>query len=673
MTAPLALSPCPDENQLVGLIEGRLAEAKVRALEDHIDGCPACSDMMGDLAAVIAPEAPRAPLGELVIGRYEVLAEIGAGGMGVVYAAYDPELRRKVALKLLRPDIAHITDVPAARARLLREARLLATLSHPNVVTVYDVGAMGDDIFIAVELIEGRSLAEWMEAERPTWREVASIYVQAARGLLAAHEAGLVHRDVKPANLLLGKDGSVRVTDFGLATAMGDVTSGVRKAAMADTSLATQAGAVVGTPAYMAPEQYAGRGADARSDQFSFCVSLAEAFTGERPTAGATPEDLVEAARARERRPPPGALLAVVARGLSARAADRHADMAAVALALEDALATEDERLLHAGDDGAVVRGEPRSSAYAGWLVALGLLGVLGYVFLRSEPSHRSEATALHTNGALVTAEPTVASVSSQPAQPPTGEPTPEEPRPGALITDASATSRAAPTRAAPSPTGNLPPPSRDRADKAFLDARHHHSLGEGAACLADLDEGTRNDPARGSGGFYQKLRAQCMMMAGDCAGGRKLLTGLMGNAKPGPELDAAIDAQSFSSCRKRAATAAGSPEFLARSTEIQALYTEAAAAEAAGDVERCRAVGAKAQAYAAKHDIASEPVLKNLLGAASSTVTRCLVKNTDCAAARKSFEAFYRKLYPELMTPAELDKQIGPMFESSHPECQGK
>src|SRR5262249_38146209 len=148
------------------------------------------------------------------LGRYVVLERLGAGGMGVVYSAYDPELDRSVAVKLLRPDASVRAD---GRTRLLREAQAMAELAHPNGVPVHDVGAFGDQVFVAMELVRGRTLRDWLAAARRRWREVLDVMVQAGRGLAAAHAAGLVHRDFKPENVLIGADGRARVVDFGLA------------------------------------------------------------------------------------------------------------------------------------------------------------------------------------------------------------------------------------------------------------------------------------------------------------------------------------------------------------------------------------------------------------------------------------------------------------------------
>ncbi len=216
------------------------------------------------------------------VGRYLLLERLGQGGMGVVYAAFDPDLDRKVALKLLQPDGQSISET--SRARLLREAQAMARVSHPNVIPVFDVGVWGEQVFLAMELADGGTLSGWLEEER-SWREVLEHFLAAGRGLQAAHEAGLVHRDFKPANVLVSRAGRVYVTDFGLALQVGapeqaeDTLSEEARQLlpperrMLEATL-TQTGVVLGTPNYMSPEQYQGREVDARSDQFSFCAAL---------------------------------------------------------------------------------------------------------------------------------------------------------------------------------------------------------------------------------------------------------------------------------------------------------------------------------------------------------------------------------------------------------------
>ncbi len=218
------------------------------------------------------------------LGRYLVLDRLGQGGMGVVYAAYDPELDRRLAVKLLRPD-AGAAQAETRRTRLQREAQAMARLSHPNVITVHDVGTAGDQVFVAMELVDGVTLKRWLAGERRSWREVLALFIQAGRGLAAAHEAGLVHRDFKPDNVLVGKDGIARVTDFGLARPAGQEETGDTPSPSPGALglNLTETGAILGTPAYMAPEQHRGRPVDARSDQFAFCVALYEALYDEHP------------------------------------------------------------------------------------------------------------------------------------------------------------------------------------------------------------------------------------------------------------------------------------------------------------------------------------------------------------------------------------------------------
>ncbi|MFZ6179039.1 protein kinase domain-containing protein [Nannocystis pusilla] len=265
------------------------------------------------------------------LGRYHVLGQLGAGGMGVVYAAYDPDLDRKVALKLLRAD-SHT----ASPGRLLREAHALARLSHPNVVQIHDTGAIDGRIFIAMELVRGVDLRSWLAQPR-TPAEVLRVFLDAGRGLAAAHEAGFVHRDFKPDNVLVGEDGRARVADFGLVR-QHDEPEGPPAAEPDRGTLSrslTMTGALLGTPAYMSPEQHRGGTADARSDQFSFCMALWEALHGQRPFAGDDAAAILAAMQAGQLRPArgpgvPGELTRIVARGLAYEPERRYPSMQAL-------------------------------------------------------------------------------------------------------------------------------------------------------------------------------------------------------------------------------------------------------------------------------------------------------------------------------------------------------
>ena len=314
---------CLSPDDVVELIDGRLPPEATAALEDHAQGCDACRALLAESVRAAFPEPAAAS------GRYQIVRPIGAGGMGVVYEARDLELHRPVALKMLRPS----GDADVLRARLLSEARAMAKLSHPNVLAVHDVGTLDGGVFLAMELVEGQTLTGWLAQKKRSWQEVLELFLAAARGLAAAHAAGLVHRDFKPDNVLVGRDGRARVTDFGLArTSATPLEGGTR--VVASSSLA-------GSPAYMAPEQMRAGPIDARADIFSFCVALHEALFGVRPFAGETVLALEQAILRGEPRTVSAAVPArvrrVVLRGLRALPADRYASMDALIAALEEA------------------------------------------------------------------------------------------------------------------------------------------------------------------------------------------------------------------------------------------------------------------------------------------------------------------------------------------------
>jgi len=281
------------------------------------------------------------PKGEIIGKGYEILAKIGHGGMGVVYRARDSKLDRDVALKL---HLGATTSV--AVRRLIREARAMAQLSHPNIVRVFDVGEYRGQVFIAMEYLDGGSLGRWLSKATRTWAEVVDIFVQAGHGLAAAHAVGLVHRDFKPDNVLLDGQGRALVADFGLATndseSSSDLSSGL--SGPSDENLGdrlTATGGAVGTPAYMAPEQFASSELTGAADQFSFCVALYEALYGQRPYAASTPAaQMTEATLGRIQTPPedsdvPTWLWRTVSRGLAPDPKQRFASMQALVSVLE--------------------------------------------------------------------------------------------------------------------------------------------------------------------------------------------------------------------------------------------------------------------------------------------------------------------------------------------------
>jgi serine/threonine protein kinase/tetratricopeptide (TPR) repeat protein len=272
------------------------------------------------------------------IGRFAVLRRIGAGGMGVVYAAYDEELDRKIAIKVVREEIHGVQG----RSRMQREAQAMARLSHPNVVQVYEAGEFAGQVFVAMEFIKGQNLSEWLAAEERPWEEILEVFLQAGRGLAAAHRQGLVHRDFKPDNVLVDGDGRARVLDFGLARAeLGHhddandsalMRVGAVQANVLSTDL-TVAGAVLGTPAFMSPEQHLGRPTDPRSDQFSFCVALYGALYNQAAFAGQSLVELTEnVTTGALRRPPadtrvPAKVFAALTTGLATDPNGRYPSM----------------------------------------------------------------------------------------------------------------------------------------------------------------------------------------------------------------------------------------------------------------------------------------------------------------------------------------------------------
>ncbi|MCA9678315.1 MAG: protein kinase, partial [Myxococcales bacterium] len=383
MMVASAAMDCLDDNDASEFASGSMAGETATRVERHLASCRDCRQLVaalapmpgeGDAESDVITAPRRVPLGKRgrkvdvaiapterpagatvparprdpvviagdTIGRYIILARLGAGGMGVVFTAYDPQLDRKVALKLLRTGSGLAEG--EARARLVREAQAIAQLSHPNVVAVYDVGtADSGDVYIAMEFVEGETLTSWLGHWERSWREILEMFFQAGRGLAAAHARGLMHRDFKPDNVLVGLDGRVRVTDFGLARSVIDHVEELSKdrprpdlAALRVTLTAT--GAVLGTPRYMAPEQLRGATADARSDQFSFCIALYEALYGTHPLPGDSVIEMVQ--HGAEPTPPPvdtkvpPSIGRTLMRGLSIEPVKRYSTMSALLVEL---------------------------------------------------------------------------------------------------------------------------------------------------------------------------------------------------------------------------------------------------------------------------------------------------------------------------------------------------
>jgi len=351
---------CLTDDQLAGFVADELDPVQRGGLADHLDTCDRCRRLVSALARLddepeaglgVAPDAPLAP--GRVLGRFTITRGLGEGAMGAVWAAHDPALDREVALKLLH--LAPGGPAGDTSARLRREAQAMARLNHPNVVAIYELGAAGDRVFCAMELVDGVTLRSWLGTPR-SWRDVLAVARAAGDGLAAAHAAGLVHRDIKPENILIARDGRTLVTDFGLAKLadLGLSDAGERVVVAGDVAVAqtlgpaaaignaatlTWTGALIGTPAYMPPEQLTGGPVGAHSDQFSFCVTIYEALFGVRPFAGATLAELAGAIRRGPRRPDdprgvPGAIVRCLLRGLAADPAERWPAMPALLDAL---------------------------------------------------------------------------------------------------------------------------------------------------------------------------------------------------------------------------------------------------------------------------------------------------------------------------------------------------
>ncbi len=304
---------------------GRLAAAERDVVREHAADCAACRLALSELGrSQAAPAAPplaeSQPGGDTVLQRYELRKRLGAGAMGAVYIAHDVQLDRAVALKILH-------DQPTGGSTAaIEEARSLARVRHPNVVAVFDAVPHGGKLCIVMEYVDGVTLRAWLAQSARPWRRVLEVFIHAGRGLAAAHAAGIAHGDFKPDNVLVSRDRRVQVSDFGLARPVCAASGG--------------AGSLLGTPAYMAPEQLDGAGADARTDQFAFCVALHEALHGRRPFVV---DSVGELRRQMRERPPslpsdrrlPSAITRALGRGLAADPSARHPSMDALCAAME--------------------------------------------------------------------------------------------------------------------------------------------------------------------------------------------------------------------------------------------------------------------------------------------------------------------------------------------------
>ncbi len=584
---------CPDDHRLMAYVEQTLSPEERQALDAHLVECLACADIVAEVTRQLFPgDDPDAPAGAAVeaqtkeavarIGPYELREELGAGAMGLVYRAWDPGLRRDVALKIMRPDLFLTPGGEQLRARFQREAKLLARLNHGNVVSVYDCDESDRGLYIVMEYVSGASLTDWLTQRQPTGSQIVRVFLQIGAGLAAAHDAGLVHRDVKPDNILVGEDNRARIADFGLAVSALD--GGVAGASRKKLTRLTQTGALLGTPAYMAPEQLKGEAADSRADQYSFCASLFEAIYGEllQDRERWIDSALGEQRGSRNTRPVPDALRRTLKRGLRQRPEERFGSMQELVASLAaaghpDAWNVPRRPLWHwaAAALGALtvialgwmgahwLSGEPRRAGNTSATTAQPSVDVPP----SPRPRSRTTSPPAARRSAVVPPMPVAASMRrpvlarkgvrrpgrTRPfaVRPPPGEPPARAPAPPPA--------RGTPARRTPPPAEvKRPRPMETQGRPTANDkwealtkrqqAKQAASRRSGAQCLSLLNAADKLDPS--GRGRAAMLRSRCEMLAGQCARGRRRFRRLMKSAGySGNQLQALEDAAARRYC----------------------------------------------------------------------------------------------------------------------------
>ncbi len=571
------------------------------------------------------------------IGRFEVDDVLGRGGMGVVYAAHDPNLGRDVAVKLI--EVSGADD----SARVLREARALARVEHPAVVRVYEADVVDDAVYIAMERVDGVGVARWREQERPGVGEILRVFRAAGRGLAAAHEAGVVHGDFKPDNLLVGEGGG-KIVDFGLAR-LADRPDREPPAGSPGELAPGWTVARAGTPGYMAPEQIRGERADQRSDQFGFCVALFEALSGQRPFYGATGAEQAErvcrgdidrhALRRLPRR-----LRPVLERGLAVEPADRHASMTALldALAGRAWLRPAVGVALAVAVTAAVAvflwsrGGGPRGVAIPA-LDAGGAVSVASPVRVAAGEPSDGGAGAGHDQPAIP---------AERGAPPPVASSSPAAPSRRAVASSRSAKPAAPPsasTRPASGTTGSKPghadrllePGSPEMlASVERMNADKAERAGKAEACLRMLDRAIEISP--GPEGRNPGLtRARCEMRAGRCDAGKKRYAEVWIAGGGNPDY-----------ARKEAARLAEvfcPPTSGALSERLDRLVDQARSAGFRGDLGQCETLLGVAEAMTGEVTTAEQ---RKALAKAFGSLSRGFAKKVSCDLARRARAGYF-------------------------------
>jgi tRNA A-37 threonylcarbamoyl transferase component Bud32 len=626
---------CPDENLLVELAEGKLAGPARAAIDRHLDTCAECSRLVIELAKLAQPvrNAPK---------RYQVIRQLGAGAMGVVWEAEDSHLHRRVALKFVKPEGV---DDKALRKRLLREARALAQVRHPNVMAVYDAGEADEEICLVLELVNGATARVWRSAKPRTTAEIVAVWRQAAAGLMAVHRAGIVHRDIKPDNVFVADDGRVLIGDFGLARG-GDLGQ--------TTTTLTVSGAVIGTPLYMSPEQLHGATATIKSDQFALAASIWEGVLDERPFRGTTIAAIVLAMQKvpeipKTATPEQRRVLAILQKALDPDPSKRFDDIDGLIAALAEPVQRTGKAAIWIGI-GAVV------------LAVAGTVAVLAATRQPkgpiTQPAVGSGSSAAEPPQPIT---PTRVEVPPEPTGPKPTETLPVKTRRGAGPRDHKGQVRRSekPTPVAKADAGSAAgsgsarPVSTAGSENTYthlmMRAADRLNFGDGAGCLALLANvpDLPDDELR----RVELVKANCRMATGDCVGAAAVI-------------EATGKKLGWDANQIKTTTESADKAYCPIDAPPQTRWPERAQYRlqvAAGLGRSCKVI----LEIIAKHGIVL-PEPKN----SWFLETQCLVNANDCAGAKARYLA---QLVPKNADPSNLPKieaDTAASFHSTFKKC---